>query len=198
MSAADPCAANHLRTHTKEKPLKCDICHKRFSESSNLAKHRKTYHHNAGLLRCRKCGDTFHRRYALNMHEAACNPGRHASTVDSAGWQTPLTSQNPDLEEASSCLDPVCDGGDICTDAHCSETACFTEECSQLPLTGAVCSDLECFYAEPGQAHLGGGVVHDAECRGMRCDEARCSDNACIDPQCMELGFGGFGNGENM
>lgn len=59
----------HIRVHTGDKPLVCDICDRRFSESSNLSKHKRT-HEVKGRFVCsfEGCGKDFHRQDQLRRH----------------------------------------------------------------------------------------------------------------------------------
>lgn len=59
----------HQRVHSGLKPLKCPICGKGFSESSNLSKHKRT-HEVKGRFTCTAagCDRNFHRQDQLRRH----------------------------------------------------------------------------------------------------------------------------------
>lgn len=59
----------HQRVHSGLKPLKCPICGKGFSESSNLSKHKRT-HEVKGRFTCtvHGCDRNFHRQDQLRRH----------------------------------------------------------------------------------------------------------------------------------
>jgi uncharacterized Zn-finger protein len=59
----------HQRVHSGLKPLKCPVCGKGFSESSNLSKHKRT-HEVKGRFTCivPGCDRNFHRQDQLRRH----------------------------------------------------------------------------------------------------------------------------------
>ncbi len=59
----------HQRVHSGHKPLKCPVCGKGFSESSNLSKHKRT-HEVKGRFTCvvPGCDRNFHRQDQLRRH----------------------------------------------------------------------------------------------------------------------------------
>ena len=58
----------HLRTHTGEKPNKCDLCDKSYNDPSSLISHRKLAHTKQGIKYCETCGKGFLGQSKLDRH----------------------------------------------------------------------------------------------------------------------------------
>ncbi|XP_072319957.1 uncharacterized protein [Eucyclogobius newberryi] len=66
--------ARHMRVHTKEKPFKCPICDKAFSQSYHMKRHHRVQH-SQGRYTCTVCGQNLSNWIEFKNHKGLHEPG---------------------------------------------------------------------------------------------------------------------------
>ena len=58
----------HMRTHVEQKPFKCPICEKEFTQKNNLERHLLTHETDTPRFECEICHKTFAHKESLAVH----------------------------------------------------------------------------------------------------------------------------------
>lgn len=113
----------HRRSHTGEKPYKCELCSYACAQSSKLTRHMKTHgRHGKDVYRCRFCDMPFSVPSTLEKHMRKCvvNQNKHLKNMSAASALNPHNFPMPPLPTLAAMNASLCNSVPSLHDEDCA------------------------------------------------------------------------------